>query len=197
MIAPLSDPWGQEMILVVMKSAELCVLPGLGHEMGCSSPTSLQAACGAHGHDWCDAGCHWMSPRGGDTCGVLHGPMLTSPHHCPHCRCWGGLAVKPQLSSCVQTAQISARVQMRWGHPQCQGRLRGDSQPRMVLGEASALLTQQLFLLSQQVQPPAGSVCWGGHPHPPGPGHSSGATELVGTSPTTPNLLLTAEPGIS
>lgn len=58
MMAPLSDPWGQEMILVVMKSAELCVLPGLGHEMGCSSPTSLQAACGAHGHDWCDAGCH-------------------------------------------------------------------------------------------------------------------------------------------
>lgn len=105
--------------------------------------------------------------------------MLTSPHHCPHCRCWGGLAVKPQLSSCVQTAQISARVQMRWGHPQCQGRLRGDSQPRMVLGEVSALLTQQLFLLSQQVQPPAGSVCWGGHPPPPGPrsqlrGHRAG-----------------------
>lgn len=31
---------------------------GTGMEMRCSSPTSLQAACGAHGHDWCDAGGH-------------------------------------------------------------------------------------------------------------------------------------------
>lgn len=29
MIAPLGHPWGQEIILVVTKSAELCVLPGL------------------------------------------------------------------------------------------------------------------------------------------------------------------------
>lgn len=66
--------------------------------------------------------------------------------------------------------------------------LRGDS--RTVLGRASAALTQQLFLLSQQVQPCAGPCAGVGTHTPLGPGHSSGGMELVGTSQTTPKLTL-------
>lgn len=176
-------PWGQEIILVMTASRALCApRPGTVMEMGCSSPTSLQAACGAHDHDRCDAGCHLEEV----THLVLHGPTLTSPHHCPHCGGRRGLTVEPQLVCSNSSNHCMCADEV--GAPPVPRGLRGDS--RTVLGRASAALTQQLFLLSQQVQPCAGPCAGVGTHTPLGPGHSSGGMELVGTSQTTPKLTL-------
>lgn len=52
-MGPGNNPGGDEI------SRALCApRAGTGMEMGCSSPTSPQAACGARGRDWCGAGCH-------------------------------------------------------------------------------------------------------------------------------------------
>lgn len=176
-IGPGNNPGGDE-----VNKALSAPRAGTGMEMGCSSPTSLQAACGAHGHDWCDAGCH-----PGEVTHVVSSvaPCSPLPITIPTAGGRRGLAVEPHLV--CPNSSITACVQMRWGHPRYQGAERGFP-GRESAGKGSAVLTQQLFLLSQQEQPRAGPMCWGGHPHPPGPGHSSGGTELVGTSPTTPKL---------
>lgn len=53
-------------------------------------------------------------------------------------------------------------------------------------GKGLSVLTQQLFLLSQQVRPRAGPVCWGGHPHPPGPSSQLRGPRAGGDTPSHP-----------
>lgn len=105
-------------------------------------------------------------------------------------------------AACVQTAQTTLCVQMG-------GRLltpaprsapvRGGSQPRQCREPPSALVTQlltkQLFLLTQQAQPPscpAEPPCPGWHPPPAlGPAHGLGGPELVRTPPHLPKTGVT------
>lgn len=101
-IGPGNNPGGDE-----VNRALSAPRAGTGMEMGCSSPTSLQAACGAHGHDWCDAVVSSVAPRS---------PL---PITIPTAGGRRGLVVEPQLV--CSNSSITACVQMRWGHPQRQG----------------------------------------------------------------------------
>lgn len=96
-----------------------------------------------------------------------------------------GLAVKPQLM-CSNSSNHCWCVHEVGGLQPRGAERRVPAQDSA--GKGFFVLTQQLFLLSQQLQPRAGPVCWGGHQHPLGPGYSSGGPELVGTPPATPKL---------
>lgn len=99
-MGPGNNPGGDE-----VSRALYAPRAGTGMEMGCSSPTSLRAACGAHGHEWCDAGCHpggvtrvvsSMAPRSplpttvptvGGKRGSVVEPQLVCSNSSNHCTC--------------------------------------------------------------------------------------------------------------
>lgn len=163
---------------MVMESAELCVLPGLGQAWGWGAPVPPPSKQLVELMDV--TGCH-----SGEVTHVLHGPTFTSPHHCPHGGGRRGLVVEPQLVCSNSPNHCGCADEV--GAPPVPG-LRGDSRPGRGLGKASALLTQQLFMLTQQCSLTLGPCAGMGTHTPLGPAHSSGGTELLGTSPTTPKV---------
>lgn len=147
-------------------------------EMGCSSPTSLQAACGAHDHDWCDAGCHLEE--------VTHvlssmAPRSPLPTTVPTVGGRRSLAVVPQLVCSNSSNHCMCADEV--GAPPVPRGLRGDSQDSAGKG----------LCCPDSADLPAESagaalcraMCWGGHPHPPGP---RSQLRAHGKSQTTPKL---------